>query len=188
MSLLDHAVRAAEEILKEDPEEPTTLGWLRGTLEDDPKYNFPSDVVTEAIHDLVGSGRARYTTAKVAMAILGDDACYGGGDAIEWISKPAAAAKAATNVGDQRLEDLVQLVIVHYELKLTNKTMSPEQKRQLIVAYWADVKGLTPAAARDQWVDQGFMPTIRSDSKDKAARSVKQLMEYEKSLVEKLRD
>jgi hypothetical protein len=53
------------------------------------------------------------------------------------------------------------------------ETLSPEQKRNIIMAHWATCEGLTTAKVRNRWEQNGWPPSLGSESKTKLADKVK---------------
>ena len=61
------------------------------------------------------------------------------------------------------------------------ETLSPEQKRNIIMAHWSD----TPARTRDRWQETKWTPSLGTESKTKLRDKVKT---YIKRGQEKLRE
>ena len=80
---------------------------------------------------------------------------------------------------------LRRLVIDPGKLK---KNLSPAEQRNIIFSYWREIEGRTDAKIRDRWHELGVRPKLRTDSKVKAARTVKVNCIRGKKLIERLAD
>jgi len=66
------------------------------------------------------------------------------------------------------------------------ESLSPEQKRNIIMAHWATCRGLTTAKARDKWEQNGWPPSLGSESKTKLANKVKAYIKRGKTKLDSL--
>ncbi len=89
------------------------------------------------------------------------------------------------NQGDKALEQELQKALTARGIrKEVATTLSLEQKRNIIMAYWDD----TPSKSRDRWLENGWSPTLGTESKSKLAGKVKMYIKRGKEKLTELKD